>query len=94
MVGEMFADFDNDCSLELNAGVMGLASAEYKIEGAGYGELLVLIYKAATLGHRENLVNRIISDYNYTKEQANQGGEEMAGDAPMEGPAEDMAAME
>merc|ERR1712153_62569 len=70
MVGDMFADFDNDCSLELKAGVMGLASAEYKIEGAGYGELLVLIYKAASLNHRESLVNRMISDYKYSKEQA------------------------
>lgn len=91
MVGEMFADFDNDCCMELNAGVMGLASAEYKIEGAGYGELLVLIYKAATLGHRENLVNRIISDYNYTKEQANQGEEMMGMDAAaMDAPADGM----
>jgi len=71
MVGEMFADFDNDCSLDLNGNIFGLASAEYKIEGAGYGELLVLIYKAATLGHRESLVSRIIGDYNYSKEAGN-----------------------
>ena len=65
MVGEMFADFDNDCSVELAAGIFGLGSLEYKVEGAGYGELLVLIYKAATLSHRESLVNRMISDYRY-----------------------------
>lgn len=93
MVGEMFADFDNDCSVELNAGVFGLGSLEYKIEGAGYGELLVLVYKAATLNHRESLVNRMISDYNYSKEQAN-APMEMGMDAPamdemmMEPPAE------
>lgn len=95
MVGEMFADFDNDCSVELNAGVFGLASLEYKIEGAGYGELLVLVYKAATLNHRESLVNRMISDYNYSKEQAN-APMEMGMDAPamdemmMEPPADAM----
>jgi len=93
MVGEMFADFDNDCSVELNAGVFGLASLEYKIEGAGYGELLVLVYKAATLNHRESLVNKMISDYNYSKEQAN-APMDMGMDAPamdemmMEPPAE------
>lgn len=95
MVGEMFADFDNDCSVELNAGVFGLGSLEYKIEGAGYGELLVLVYKAATLNHRESLVNRMISDYNYSKEQAN-APMEMGMDAPamdemmMEPPADAM----
>jgi hypothetical protein len=92
MVGEMFADFDNDCNLELNANIFGLGSAEYKIEGAGYGELLVLIYKAATLNHREGLVNKMISDYNYSKEQAAggemMGGEMMEGEMMMEPPAE------
>ena len=71
MVGELFSDFDNDCLFEMSGNVFGLASLEYKIEGAGYGDLLVLIYKAATLGHRESLVNRIIGDYNYSKEAGN-----------------------
>ena len=91
MAGEIFADLDNDCCVELEGNMFGIGSLEYKIEGAGYGELLVLVYKAATLNHRESLVNRMISDYNYSKEQANAPAEMgMDAEMMMEPPADAM----
>ena len=69
MIGELFADFDSDCSVDFKAGIFNLASIEYKIEGAGYGDLVNLMYKAFTISHRQDLVNRIISDFTNAQEQ-------------------------
>ena len=63
MVGEMLADFNPDCKLQVNGDIMGVASIEYIIEGAGYGDLVSLIYKAITYKMQEDLVERIVQDY-------------------------------
>ena len=96
MVGELFSDFDENCEFELRAGILGLLSVEYKIEGAGYGEIMNLMFKALTLSKQQDLVERIISDYNYTNEPRPEGGDEMMeGEMMMEyEPMMDAAMME
>ena len=80
MIGELFADFDSDCCVDFKAGVFNLASAEYKVEGAGYGDLVNLMYKAFTISHQQDLVSRIVSDFNNTQEQANAQADAMEGE--------------
>ena len=64
--------------------MFGIGSAEYHIEGAGYGDLVNLMYKAFTCGMQQDLVDRIISDYRQTKEEQNAPMEgDMMPDAPM-----------
>ncbi len=60
----MLSDFDPDCAIELKGSIFGAASIEYKIEGAGYGDLVNLVYKAVSMKFQQDLVERIISDYN------------------------------
>lgn len=66
----MLEDFNPDCDLQIQAGIFGLASLEYKIVGAGYGELINLLYKAITLGFQQDIIDRIISDFKSEKEAA------------------------
>lgn len=75
-VGSCLEDFDPDCKIYMKGSIFGLASIEYKIEGAGYGDLVNLVYKAITLGFQQELVDRIITDFNERK--ADDGN-----DAPM-----------
>lgn len=85
MIGDLFSDFDSDCCMELRAGIFGLLSLEYKIEGAGYGDIINLMYKAFTLPKQESLVRMIISDYNYANEAPAEGDDMM--EMMMEGDA-------
>lgn len=63
LVGEVISYMDTDCSFEVRAGIFGLASIEYNIQGSGYGDLIHLMYKAMTIGKQESLVSRMISDF-------------------------------
>lgn len=62
-VGEMLGEFNPDCKVELRGQIFNIGSIEYNIEGAGYGELVNLFYKAVTLGMQQDIVDRIINDY-------------------------------
>lgn len=63
MIGDMLGDFNPDCKLMISGNVMDIGSLEYNIEGAGYGELVNLIYRAVTLKIKEDLVSRIADDF-------------------------------
>jgi len=63
MVGEMLSDFNPDCKLNIQGNIMGLGSLEYTIEGAGYGDLVNLVYKAITLKLQEKLAESIVYDF-------------------------------
>jgi len=65
----------------LKGSIFELASLEYNIEGAGYGDLVNLVYKAITLGFKQDLVDRIIDDY---KTKLAEGDEPMGMEEPME----------
>jgi len=64
MIGDLFSDFDTDCCIDFKGGIFDIVSLEYKIEGAGYGDLVNLMYKAFTISHQQDIVSRIISDFN------------------------------
>lgn len=68
MVGDILQDFNPDCKVAMRGNIMDLASLEYTIEGAGYGDLVNLIYKAITLGMQQDIVERISNDYFNSKE--------------------------
>lgn len=90
-VGEMLQDFNPDCKLYLKGNVFDLASLEYNIEGAGYGDLVNLVYKAITLGFQQDLVDRIVDDYKTKLAEADAPMDEPMGEpmgAPMEAPME------
>lgn len=79
-VGEMLQDFNPDCKLYLKGNIFDLASIEYNIEGAGYGELVNLVYKAITLGFQQDLVDRIVDDYKTKLAEADKPMEEPMGE--------------
>ena len=82
-VGEMLLDFDPDCKLNLKGSIFDLGSIEYNIEGAGYGDLVNLFYKAVTLNMQQDLVSRIVEDF----KESNAPKDEPMGE-PMEDPKE------
>lgn len=47
-IGEIVSDLNPDCEVNLKLGILGLMGAEYNIEGAGYGEMVNLMYRAFT----------------------------------------------
>lgn len=63
MVGTMLKDINPDCKVEMSGNVMDVASIEYNIEGAGYGDIVHLVFSAVTMKMQEEIVERIISDF-------------------------------
>lgn len=83
-IGEIISCIDQDCNLEIRGSIMGLGSLEYNIQGSGYGELINLIYKAATKGVQESLISRMQRDYTDSKEgPKDEEGEKPAEEAEM-----------
>lgn len=60
LVSDMLKDFDKDCKINLSASVFDLGSVEYKIEGAGYGDLVHLLFNAITMGARNELAEGMV----------------------------------
>ena len=79
-LGEMLKEFASDFHVKLEGNFMGFLGLKYEIQGAGYADLILLLFNCITSHQRDRYADYIVSDF---KDSNNQGDDAMMGDAMM-----------
>lgn len=64
LIGEMIGDMDPACKINARINVYDIGSGELTIEGAGYGQIVNLVFRAITYGFKKDYQDKILADFN------------------------------
>lgn len=65
---DFLGDINQKCHIQFRGHVDGAASAEYELVGAGYGDLCAFVWQIVTMEKRQELSQRMVSDFNDSQE--------------------------
>ena len=69
-IASLQKEFAADFNVTLEGHMFGFMGLKYDLQGAGYGDLALLLFNCFTQGQRDRLSRNIVSDFNDSKEQS------------------------
>lgn len=73
-IANLLREFAQDFRIQVEGSLIGFMGVKYDLQGAGYGDIALLLYNCLTMSHVDRMVNHVISDY---EETVNPKGEPM-----------------
>jgi hypothetical protein len=70
-IANLLREFAQDFRIQVEGNMWGFVALKYDFQGAGYGDMALLLFNVLTMKHTDKLAERVVSDFMDAKKEEN-----------------------